>query len=116
MSWAKLDDGFWMHPKIAGSPHANAAAGIFARMLSYCGCYLTDGLVPAHVASVIIGNDQEAFDVLSRTLMLTRHDSGTVVVSDYLEHNLSKAQIEADREARKNKAKKAASARWNGHG
>lgn len=41
MPWTKLDDGFWMHPKILLA--GNEAVGIFARCISYCGAYLTDG-------------------------------------------------------------------------
>jgi hypothetical protein len=51
MSWAKLDDRFWMHPKVTAI--GNEGAGTFARLLSYCSCYLTDGLVPADAVKMI---------------------------------------------------------------
>jgi hypothetical protein len=54
MSWAKLDDRFWMHPKVTAI--GNEGAGTFARLLSYCSCYLTDGLVPADAVKMISQN------------------------------------------------------------
>lgn len=100
MSWAKLDDRFWMHPKVISA--GNVGAGIFARFLSYCGAYLTDGLVPGHVVQMIAGPDNdEVLDTLARMGLIDRMESGAVVVLGYLEHNRSKAQIEADRETRR---------------
>ena len=99
MSWAKLDDGFWMHPKtiMAG----NTAAGVFARMLSYSGCYLTDGLVPADVANTIAGSDKKAIEKLAEVGLVQVLPTGSVFIPDFLEHNRSKAQVEADREQRR---------------
>lgn len=51
MSWTRLDDGFWGHPKIEAA--GNAATGLFARSLSYCGAYSTGGFVPASWAQRI---------------------------------------------------------------
>jgi hypothetical protein len=98
MSWAKLDDGFWMNPKVIVV--GNTAAGIFARLLSYSGCYLTDGRVPAEVVQTIVGKDTKALDALERSLLIQRLPSGAFAIPDFLEHNRSKAQIEADREQR----------------
>lgn len=96
MTWTKLDDGFWMHPKVLMA--GNAAAGIFARLLSYCGAYLTDGMVPSGVVATIVGSDKKALEALWNTGMIDVLDSGGVVILDYLEHQRSKAQVEADRE------------------
>jgi hypothetical protein len=104
MTWAKLDDGFWMNPKvlIAG----NTAAGVFARMLSYCGCYLTDGRVPEEVVQTIIGKDKAALASLERLLLISQLPSGAYEIPDFLEHNRSKAQVEADRLQRKEAGKR----------
>ena len=51
MSWVRLDDKFWSDPDI--EEMGNAAAGAFARMLSYCGDHLTDGMVTAAKAAYI---------------------------------------------------------------
>jgi hypothetical protein len=101
VSWAKLDDRYWMHPKVIAA--GNVGAGIFARFLSYCGAYLTDGLVPAHVVHTIAGGegDDEVLDTLARMGLIDQLESGGVHVIGYLEHNRSKAQIEADRATRR---------------
>ena len=44
MSWVRLDDRFHSDPKVVQA--GNAAAGVFARALSYCADHLTDGFVP----------------------------------------------------------------------
>jgi len=44
MPWAALADDFHSHPKIIAA--GLAATGLYARSLSYCACYLTDGHIP----------------------------------------------------------------------
>ena len=111
MSWVKIDDGFWMHPKVV---HAgNEAAGIFARCLSYCGAYLTDGLIPEPVALSIAGS-KRALEVTVDSGLLTRLDSGSIYIADYAEYNPLRADVEAEKAARKQRASNAARTRWNG--
>lgn len=99
VSWAKLDDGFWMNPKVLMA--GNAGAGVFARLLSYCGCYLTDGRIPAEVVHTIVGRDKAALESLERLLLVVQAGPGAYEIPDFLEHNRSKAQVEADREQRR---------------
>lgn len=108
MTWTKLDDRFWMHPGILMV--GNTAAGVFARMLSYCGAYLTDGVVPASVVQTIVGSDRRSVDALARAGLVVPLESGGVEVPDYLDYNRSKAQVEADVEQRREASKR----RWNG--
>jgi hypothetical protein len=104
MTWTKLDDLFWMNPKVLLA--GNTAAGAFARMLSYCGCYLTDGLVPQGIADTIAGADTDSLQRLIDVGLVTRLESGGIYIADYLEHNRSKAQVEADRKQRRENGKK----------
>jgi hypothetical protein len=114
MTWARLDDGFWMHPKVLMA--GNTAAGIFARFLSYCGCYLTDGLIPEAIADSIIGKDKKAFDALEAQGFVQRLETGSVYIPGYSEHNPSKAEIEETRRERAKAGRKGglAKARANG--
>lgn len=98
MPWVKLDDTFWSHPRATCA--GNAGAGIFSRMLSYCGCYLTDGLVPEHIAAFIVGSDKKAFDTLKQFGLIEVLESGGVVIPDYLDYNRSKADVERERKQR----------------
>lgn len=98
MSWAKLDDRFWMHPKIV---HAgNESAGVFCRCLSYCGAYLTDGRVPATVALSIAGG-KRTLDAVVAAELLEQLPSGDFYVRDYSHYNPLRDVVEAKREARK---------------
>jgi hypothetical protein len=45
MTWFKMDDGFWSHPKT--STLSDAAVALWARAGAYCCQHLTDGFVPA---------------------------------------------------------------------
>lgn len=112
MSWARLDDGFWTHPKvmIAG----NTAAGIFARLLSYSGCYLTNGLVPAQIVELVVGKDKRALEALEQYGMVQRLETGSVVIPDYLDYNPSKDDIEEIQRKRREAGKKGGRAARNG--
>jgi hypothetical protein len=97
MAWVKLDDTFWMNPKIVMA--GEAATGVYARLLAYCGCYLTDGLVPAGMVEAITRN-KKALDSLEAQGLIRRMETGSVLISNYLEYNRSKAEIEEDRRKR----------------
>lgn len=98
MTWTKLDDGFWMHPKILVA--GNTAAGVFARMLSYCGCYMTDGAVPNGVVATIVGSDKKVLPDLESAGLIQLLPTGGAIIPDYLDYNRSRLHIEQDREQR----------------
>jgi hypothetical protein len=103
VTWTKLDDGFWMHPSMMAV--GNTAAGVFTRLLSYCGAYLTDGAVPSVVVTSIIGEGPEAteeiLDRMERYRLIDRMESGGVMIVNYLAYNRSRSEVEADREQRR---------------
>lgn len=54
MTWFRVDDGFWSHPKtIALAP---GAVALWVRAGSYCGKHLTDGYVPANMLPMLQGS------------------------------------------------------------
>lgn len=110
MSWAKLDDGFWMHPKVVMA--GNETAGIFCRCLSYCGKYLTDGKVPAEVALAIAGS-KRSLEKTVTTGFLQALPSGDYFISDYAHYNPLRDEVEAKRQERSEAGRKAATARWS---
>jgi hypothetical protein len=55
MGWAKLDDGFYDHPKVRQA--GPIAAFLFVQSLCYCARYGTDGMVPW---TVVVGWEREA--------------------------------------------------------
>lgn len=116
MSWTKLDDGFWMHPKVMMA--GNESVGIFARCLSYCGAYLTDGRIPEEVAVQIAGSARKV-DAVVTSGLLEKLPSGALYIKDYAHYNPLRDEVEARRAARSEAGRRgglqSAKARANGH-
>lgn len=109
MSWLKVDDGEWMAPWVDFA--GNEAYGVYTRLASYCAQYLTDGVVPQRIAqSIAAGTD--ALDRLERAGRIRVEEFGTITLPEYLETNPSRAQVEADRQQRSLRGRRAAQARW----
>lgn len=103
MPWVKLDDSFWANPKV--ETVGNEAAGVYCRMLSYCGQSLTDGFIPGGVAEFILARKKKPLDALL--------DAGLIVaapygwrIPDYLDFNPSKEEVEAKRKVRSEAGKR----------
>lgn len=90
MTWVKLDDGFWSDPAI--DRVGNEAAGVYARMLSYCGQHLTDGHVPATAAKFISPRGRP-LDALIEAGLIEPNGDG-YLIPKFLDYNPSKAQVE----------------------
>jgi hypothetical protein len=116
----KLDDGFWSSPAI--TKVGNEAAGVYARMLSYCGQHLTDGLVTGNVAKLIAGKVKPLNDLVDEGLLLRMGDD--FGIAGFLNFNPSREDVEDRRRIRaeagrrgglaKAKAGATASAKANG--
>lgn len=96
MPWTKLDDGFYMHPKIVTV--GNAGAGLYCRALAYCAAHLTDGEVPGPMAAVLAGGDDELLQALVDVGLWRREPDGSYLIPDYLDLNPSRADVEERRE------------------
>lgn len=114
MPWAKLDDRFWIHPSITRV--GNTSAGVFARMVSYCGSFLTDGVVPAEIAQMIAGRDTRALTNLVENGLVDQLESGGYYIPDYLDYNRSRELIEAERENAKKRMRGHRPGNGNGKG
>jgi hypothetical protein len=58
MTWFKVDDGFWGHPKQTALPAAPIA--LWVRAGSWSGAQLTDGFVPAHMIVMLGAKKRDA--------------------------------------------------------
>ena len=96
MSWVKLDDALFSHPKVLRA--GNEATGAWVRILTYCAAYLTDGVIDADTALSLAGR-QKIIDRLVTARLLDR-DGDVLRVHDYLAHNPSRVQVLADRAAK----------------
>ena len=89
VSWTKLDDGFWMHPKVLMA--GNEAAGIFARCLSYCAGHDTCGVIPMAAAIEIAGSLAALERVIYADLMEFGDDR--VRIPDFRRHGLYRIKV-----------------------
>lgn len=112
MTWAKLDDGFWMHPKVLMA--GNEGAGIFCRCLSYCGMYLTDGRVPQQVALQIAGSPRKLKAVVDVGLLQALPHTGDYYIRDYAHYNMLRDEVEHRREQRREAGRRGGLAKANG--
>lgn len=98
MAWVKLDDGFYMHPKVAG--RSPAAVGLHVSALCYCSQNLTDGLLPKGMEKRITSTPNVGKLVAELVEAGLWHDDGTDWrMHDYLDFQPTRAKVLADREA-----------------
>lgn len=120
MVWARLDDKFHTHPKVAEldptpvmAPLMAAALGLHMLALSWCADQLTDGIVPrTQPARLIGGAVDNLIEELVRVGLWEKKGRG-YFVHDYLDYNPSRAQVEARKTAQSEAGKRGAHARWH---
>lgn len=94
MTWFKVDDGFWSHPKVITLPPE--AIALWVRAGSYAGQHLTNGHIPAAIVPVLGGVDA------ARTLVsagLWDDATDGYQFHDWAKYQPSRAEVEKDREA-----------------
>lgn len=110
MPWANLDDNFPDHPKVAAL--SDGAFRLHTSGIVYCARYLTDGKVPK---VQVPGLSPTYRPVHLRELVaagLWKAQGNHYIIHDYLQWNRSKAQVEAERDAKSRAGKKGAQNRW----
>lgn len=105
MTWFKVDDSFYDHPKVFDAP--DCAVALWIRAGTWSARNLTEGFVPATLPARLCGDpDTAVADLLRRGLWLRA--SGGYRFHDWAEYQPSAAQV-ADL-----KAKRAAAGRKGG--
>lgn len=92
MTWAKLSDNFHSHPKVLEM--GNAAAGLYARGLSFAACYLTDGELPT---TWVARQDQRLVKKLLETGVWSNQGNGHIRITDFLDYNPSREEVSQKR-------------------
>ena len=95
MSWVKVDDKAWAHPKLASLSAAAVRLWLFT--LCWCNQQETDGQVPRRILSVLGGSKKAAAELVASGLW-ERTDNGWLV-HDFLKYQPSRAQRDSQREA-----------------
>jgi hypothetical protein len=108
MTWFKIDDGFHCHPKVLTA--GNAATGLYVRLGSWCSQQLTDGQIPAEVATVY-GRPAEIRSLVDSGL-LEQTESG-YRIRDYLDYNPSRQDVLTEREKKVRAGRSGGS--WGNH-
>lgn len=95
MPWAKVDDGWWCHPKVmALTP---AARGVWISVLSWS-CQQRSPKVPPHLLSMVGGSNTEANALASAGLWEPDGDGWVIHDwADYQDRSLSEKRAEAGR-------------------
>lgn len=97
-TWIKLMDTFPEHAKVAAA--GPAAAWLYVCGLAYCSRLLTDGRIPKSVALRLADIKAPQREVAKLVAVGLWHDvDDAYEVHDYAEHQRSSEQVEADREA-----------------
>lgn len=100
MTYFRVDDKFWSHPKTTSL--SMAARGLWATAGSWAACYLTDGYIPRSSLRSIAGgaNVKKAVDELvTAGLWIDVGDGWQYHQWD--EHNYNRAQVEQQRQRRR---------------
>ena len=111
MTWVRLDDGLYLHPKAisAGVP----AMGLWVHCLAYASAKMTDGFVPSDAAYGVVSRRSRLPDDLVRAGLWVRDDAlNGWWIHDYLIYNRSRQQILSEREEKRKSGLATAEKRW----
>lgn len=102
MSWVKLDDQFFRHPKVLAA--GRDARDLYMVGLCYCAQGLTDGFIPSQAVRVLAAEAEIDTGPASAARLvdvgLWETTEGGYAVHDYHEYQPSKERVLATREAR----------------
>ncbi len=108
MSWLKIDDGLFVHPKWLRTPATARALWITA--LSYCGKMNTDGYVDSALLPLLGGSVEDAEALTSSGLWDAV--GGGYCFHDFEEYNRTTQQAEVLSETRAEAGRAGAAVRW----
>lgn len=88
MSWAKLDDGIYDHPKVLNT--SLEALGLYLLALAYAARHLTDGRLSGPAITMLSRGDTSLAPILvAQGLWEGPNEVGGYLIHDYLDWNLS---------------------------
>lgn len=108
MTWARLDDSFYTHPKIRKAWRCRASIGLHVFAIAHAADHSLDG----HVATEFVEDQlpdeverEEAVKALLDAGLWERNGNG-FIVHDFLAYNPSRADLTARREADKERKRR----------
>lgn len=109
MTWVRLDDGFYRHPKARAVGKDGRA--LFLAACCWSAANLTDGAIPATALSMILSDAEVPPRTVDRLVAegLWETNGHGWVIHDFLAYNRSRARTETDREAARERQARARS-------
>jgi hypothetical protein len=102
MSWVRIDDKTWSHPKFAGLSAGATRLWLFG--LCWCNQQESDGFVPSAMLRVLRGSPADAAGLVAAGLWVVGPDGWRY--HDYLEYQPSRDQLASQRNATKDRVSK----------
>jgi hypothetical protein len=93
MAWARLDDGFFDHPKVEGL--SDAAFRAFVGGLCICNRYLTDGVISSQKAAKLT-RPKVRTELVTAGLWHER-DDGSIDIHDFGDYNRDADTVKRER-------------------
>jgi hypothetical protein len=113
VTWGRLDDGFYAHPKVRRALDQDPmAVALFALAISWSAGHEQDGAIPDEAMQMLAPKAtarRKALKVLEDGGLIHRNGSGWLL-HDYLDYNYSREELE-ERRQRDRRRKAAGSAR-----
>jgi hypothetical protein len=112
VAYATLDDNLADHPKVFSL--SDAAFRLHVSGIIYCARQRTDGNVPGEKVKALVPRFRPSAlqELVARGMWMPILDGAAYNIHDYLDWNLSRAQIEARRESRSKSGRRGAEKRW----
>lgn len=107
MTWFKVDDGFYDHPKVEQMP--NAAVGLWVKAGTWCAKHETDGVIPASRVKALKGTASQIRALIECGLWCeTTTSLGAKAYSfrDWLDYQPSREEREEERASWREKKRK----------
>ncbi|MGW3545868.1 hypothetical protein ACWDNI_35745 [Nocardia niigatensis] len=106
MTWFKVDDGFWSHPKTVGL--SDAAVALWVRAGAYACQHLTDGVIAAPVLRMV-GDKAGAEELVAAGLW--SETAGGYVFHDWAEYQETSEAVKDRRAAARERQRRSRAAR-----
>lgn len=105
MTWVRIDDALWSHPKMLELPSGAVRLWLFA--LCWSGQQMSDGRVSHACVRLLGGKKTDVEKLVSAGLWDVAEDG--FQIHDYLEYQTPRAKVQAEREAAKERMRRARS-------
>jgi hypothetical protein len=105
MSWFRVADDWTEHPRFADADPSSVA--FWLACVAYCARNETDGVIQKSALKRIRFCTQKRTKSLYDLGLLVDSGNGSVLIRDYLDHNPSKASIQAKRVAWRDRQRRA---------